>query len=153
MVITIVNHLDVVTRASLTNPVTAGFTVDLSSGFLEDLLDGGPGSGGTTRHERGTVTSALLTARDTRADEKEALGLKLLGATDGIRVVGVTTIDDDVTLLQVGLELLNEAVDGRTGLDKEDDLAGALEFCAELLDRVGALDIGTCNNSFSERWE
>jgi hypothetical protein len=45
MIITIVNHLDVVTRTSLANPVTAGFTVDLGSGFLEDLLDSGPGSG------------------------------------------------------------------------------------------------------------
>lgn len=41
---TIVNHLNVVTRTSLANPVTAGFTVDLGSGFLEDLLDSGPGS-------------------------------------------------------------------------------------------------------------
>jgi hypothetical protein len=88
------------------------------------------------------MTSTLLTTRHTRADEKKALGLKFLGAADGIRVVGVTTIDDDITLLQVGLELLNEAVDSRTSLDEKNDLARALEFSAELLDRVCALDLG-----------
>jgi len=137
-----VNHLDVVTRTSLAYPVTAGFAVDLGSGFLEDLFDGRPGSGGTTWHEGGTITGTLLTTRDTRADEKEAFGFKLLGATDGIRVVRVTTIDDDVTLLQVGLELLDETVDSRTSLDEEDDLARALEFCAEFLDGVCTLNVG-----------
>jgi hypothetical protein len=138
-----VDHLHVVTGTSLTHPVATRLAVDLSSGSLEDLLDCGPGGRRTTRHERGTVTGTLLTTRDTRTDEEEALGLELLGAADRIGVMRVTTIDDNVALLKVGLELADEAVNGRTSLDKEDNLARALELRDELLNRVGALDLGT----------
>ena len=56
--------------------------------------------------------------------------------------MGVTTIDDDVALLEVGCELGNEVVDCGTGLDEEDDLPRCLELLAKLLDGVGALDLG-----------
>ena len=88
------------------------------------------------------MTGTLLTAGNTRADEEEALGLELLAAADGVGVVGVTTIDDDVSGLKVGDELLDELVNGRTGLDEEDDLAGALELGAKLLNGVRANDLG-----------
>ena len=91
------------------------------------------------------MTGTLLTTRNTRADEEEALGLELLGAADGVGVVGVTTVDDDVTGLKEGNELLDEVVDGRAGLDEEDDLAGSLELCDKLLEGVGALDVGACD--------
>ena len=136
------DHLHVVTRASLADPVTARLAVDLGSSSLEDLLDVRPCSGGTTRHEGGTVTGTLLTTGHTGTDEQEALRLKLLGATDRIGVVRVTTVNDDVTRFEVRDELLNESIDGGTGLDEEDDLAGTLELGAELLDRVGTLDLG-----------
>jgi hypothetical protein len=35
--------------------------------------------------------------------------------------VRVTTINDDIALLEVGLERGNEVVNGFTGLDEEDD--------------------------------
>jgi hypothetical protein len=58
--------------------------------------------------------------------------------------VRVTTVNDDVALLEVGLELGDEVVDGLAGLDEEDDTTGRLELGAELLDRVGANDVGAC---------
>ena len=139
---TVVDHLDVVAGTSLTNPVAAWLTLSLSGGLLEDLLDVGPSGVGTTGHERRAVTGTLLTTRDTGADEEKALGLELLGAADRVGVVRVTTVDDDVALLEVGLELANEVVDGLTGLDEEDDTPGALEVGAELLNRVGTNDVG-----------
>ena len=90
------------------------------------------------------MTGTLLTTRNTRADEEEALGLELLGAADGVGVVGVATVDDDVTGLKEGDELLDEVVDGRAGLDEEDDLARALELLAELLNRPGTDNVGAC---------
>ena len=56
--------------------------------------------------------------------------------------MGITTVNDDITLLEVGNELLDEGVNGITGLDKENDFAWLLEFGNELLDGVSTLDVG-----------
>jgi len=69
-----VDHFDVVTRAGLADPVATWFTVDLSSGSLEDGLDSWPGGGATSGHERGAIASTFLATGDTRANEEEALG-------------------------------------------------------------------------------
>lgn len=140
--LTIVDHLHVVTRTSLTDPVTAGLAADLRSGSLEDRLNVGPRGRGTAGHERRAITGTFLTTRDTGANEEKTLRLELLGAADRIGIVGVTTIDDDISRLEMGNELLDELVNGRTGFDEEDDLAGTLELGYELLDRPGALDLG-----------
>ena len=58
--------------------------------------------------------------------------------------MGVTSVDDDVALLEVGNKLLDELVDSRASLDEKDNFAGALELGAELLDRPGANDVGAC---------
>ena len=136
------DHLDVVTRAGLTDPIAARFTKCFGSCSLEDRLNSGPGGRRTTRHERRTVAGALLTSRNTRANEQEALLLKLLGPSDGIGVMGVTTVNDDITLFEMGNELLDEGVNGSTGFDKEDDFAWPLELGNELLDGMSTLDIG-----------
>jgi hypothetical protein len=141
---TVVDHLDVVARTGLADPVAARLASGLSSGLLEDLLDVGPGGVGTTGHERGSVPGTLLTTRDTRADEEETLLLELVASADRVGVVRVTAVNDDVPLLEVGLELGDEVVDGLSGLDEEDDTPWALEVLAELLDGVGADDVGAC---------
>ena len=116
------------TGASLADPVATRDAVGLCSGLLEDVLDCGPCSGGTTGHERRAISGTLLTTRDTGADEKQALGFELLGATNGIRVVRVTTVDDNITGLEMRDELADEVVDGATGLHEEDNFARRLKF-------------------------
>jgi hypothetical protein len=111
--------------------------------LTEDLLDVGPSGIGTTGHERGSVSGTLLTTGNTGTDEKETLGLELVSTTDRIGEVRVSSVDDDVTLLEVGLELSDEVVDGLSSLDKEDDFTGSSELLAELLDRVGANNVGS----------
>ena len=142
ILLTVVDHLHVVSRAGLTYPITARLAVDLSGSSLEDILDVWPSGVRATRHERRTVTSTLLTTRNTRADKEKTLGLKLLGTTDRIRVVRVTTIDDDVTSLEERFELLDEIVNGATGLDKEDNFARTLKLRAKLLNGVCTLNVG-----------
>lgn len=88
------------------------------------------------------VPSTLFATRNTRTNEQETFGLKLLGTADRIRVVRVSSIDDDIALLEVRDELLNEAVNSVTGLDEENDLARALELGHKVLDRVSANDVG-----------
>lgn len=137
------DHLDIVTGACFADPVTAWLTVYLGGSGLEYLLDVVPGSWGTTRHEGWPMTCTFFAAGNTTADVKKALLLELVAATDGVWVVRITTVDEDVTWLKVGYELLNKGVDGGASLDEKDNLARPLEFFNKLLDRVGALDVGT----------
>jgi hypothetical protein len=141
---TVVDHLDVVAGTGLADPVATWLTLGLGGGLLEDLLDVWPSGIGTTWHEGWTVSGTLLTTRDTGTDKEQALGLELVGSSDRVGVVRVTTVNDDVALLEVGLELADEVVYGLTGLDEEDDSPWGLELGAQLLDRVGADNVGAC---------
>jgi hypothetical protein len=135
---------------SLSDPVAAWLALGLSGSLLEDLLDVRPSGVGSTGHEGRTVSGTLLTTRDTRTDEQEALGLEFVSSSDRVRVVRVTTVNDDVALLEVWLELSNKVVDGLTGLDEEDDSPGSLELRAELLNRVSADNVGSLGLVFKE---
>lgn len=137
---TVVHHLDVVTSTLVADPLAAGLVVALGGNALEDVLDVGPGLLITTGHHRGAVAGTLLTTRDTGADKAEALGLEVLGSAVGVGEVRVTTVDDDVALLQEGQQGLDPVVDGLASLDEEHDTAGLLELGDELLVRVGTDD-------------
>lgn len=56
--------------------------------------------------------------------------------------MGVTAVDDDITLLEMGGQLSNKGVDRITSLDKENDFAWLLQLFNKLLDGVSTLDIG-----------
>jgi len=62
--------------------------------------------------------------------------------------VRVSTINDDISLLEEWLELTNEVVNGLTGLDEENDSPGLGELAAELLDGVGTDNVGTCMSAW-----
>jgi len=47
------------------------------------------------------MTGAFLTTRDTGTDEKESLSFELLNTADGVRIVRITTVDDDIALFKV----------------------------------------------------
>jgi hypothetical protein len=145
-----VDHFDVVAGTGLADPVATWLTLGLGGGLLEDFLDVWPSGVGTTWHEGWTVSGTLLTTRDTGTDKEQALGLELVGSSDRVRVVRVTTVNDDVALLEVGLELADEVVHGLTGLDEEDDSPWGLELGAQLLDGVGADNVGACSWSAIE---
>jgi hypothetical protein len=104
----------------------------------------------STRHDAGTVTGTLLSSRDTASDESNTLLGKVLGAAVRVGVVGVTTVDDDVTLLDatLGEKELDEVVNGLSSHDEHHHAAGLLELLDELLDGVGAnngLALGLCS--------
>ena len=128
---------------SLADPVAAWLALGLSSSLLENLLDVGPSGVGSTGHEGRTVSGTLLTTRDTGTDKQETLGLELLGSSDRVWVVRVTTVNDNVTFLEEWLELSDKVIDGLTGLDEEDDSSRSLELLAELLNRVSTDNVGS----------
>ena len=125
---TIVHHLDVVASAGLTHPISAGFTLNLSRGLLENLLDGRPGSRRTPGHERRSIAGAFLTTGHTRPNKEETLVLEVLDTTDCIGVMRVSAVNDDVTPFEMGGQLLDEVIYSRPSFNKKDDLAGTLEF-------------------------
>lgn len=110
--------------------------------LTENFLDVGPSSVASTGHQTGSIPRTLFTARYTRTDKEQALGLELFSPSNRIGVVGVSTVNDDVTLLEVGLELGDKVVYGLTGFDEEDDSARGFELLAQFLNRVGADDVG-----------
>ena len=63
------DHLDVVTGAGFTNPITARLIERFGSGGLEDGFDYGPGGWRTTGHKRRAVTGTLLPSRNTGTNE------------------------------------------------------------------------------------
>jgi hypothetical protein len=135
---TVVDHLDVVTGTLVTNPLTACLAVRLGRDGLENVLDVWPGRLVTTGHDGRTVTGTLLTTRDTGTNEAETLLGEVLCAAVGVGVVRVTTVNDDITLLDSTLdEQLDELVDGLTGHDEEHHAAGLLELGDKLLDGLG----------------
>jgi len=58
--------------------------------------------------------------------------------------MGVTAIDDNITLLEIWLKLMDEVIYSRSGLDEKDDLAGPLELRDQLLDGMGTLNVCAC---------
>lgn len=132
------DHLDVVTSTLIANPLTASITIALSGDALENVLDVRPGLLVTTGHDGGAVSGTLLTTRDTRTDEADALLGKVLGAAVGVGEVRVTTVDDDVAGVKERQDLLNPLINSLASLDKEHDTAGRLELADKLLNAVGA---------------
>ena len=140
---TIVHHFDIVASAGLTHPISAGISLNLSRGLLENLLDGRPGSRRTTGHERGTITGAFLTTRHTRPNEEKSLSFEFLDATDCIGIVRVSAVYDYVTLFEMGGQLFDEIIYSGPSFNEKDDLARTLEFCNELFYGVCTLNIGS----------
>lgn len=58
--------------------------------------------------------------------------------------MGVTSIDDDVTLFEVWLQLVDEGVNSWTSLDEKDDLTWSLELLAEFFNGVSTNDWLAC---------
>jgi len=132
------------TSTLVTDPLTAGLAVDgvLGGDALKNILDVWPGLLVTTWHDGWTVTGTLFTTRDTATDEADTLLGKVLAATVGVWVVGVTTVNDDITLLKttLGEEQLDEVVDWLTSHDEKHHPSWLLELGAELLDGVSTND-------------
>lgn len=61
----------------------------------------------------------------------------------------IVAVDNDVAGFEVGQKLLDKIVNGRPCSDHQHDLARALELGAQLLNREGADDIGTCGSDRS----
>jgi len=123
-----VDHLDIVTRAGLAHPIATRLTIDLSGSFLEDGFYFWPSGRIATGHKRRTVACTLLATGDTSPNKKDALSFTLLRTADGVGVMGITTINDDVALLEIGDQLSDEIIDSRSSLNENNNFARTLEL-------------------------
>jgi hypothetical protein len=105
-------------------------------------LDVWPGILVTAGHDARTITSTLLSSRNTGSDKSDVLAGQVFRPAVCIGVVGVTAIDDDVALLNATFiqEKLDEVVNGLTGHDEHHHTARLLELRDEVLDRLCAHD-------------
>src|SRR5208282_2935977 len=137
----VVDHLYEVPGAFGPDPVAArGSVGDFGGNGLEDRLDVRPGVGVSARHDRGPMQRAFLAARNSRADEQDALFLELSGSAGRIRVVRIASVDQDVAWLQQRNQLVDDFINRRACLDHDHDLARSLEAGDELLHRMCAYD-------------
>lgn len=140
------NHLNVVSGSLISNPLTTWLSVRLGRDGLEDVLDVRPRCLVSSWHDRWSVTGTLLTSRNTGTDKVDALLGEILGTAGGVWVMRVTSINDDIALLEVWEESLNEVVDWLSGHDEEHDAAWGLELSTELLDGVSTLNGLSCGD-------
>jgi hypothetical protein len=121
--------------------LTAGLAVALGRNGLEHILDIWPRLLVSTGHDGWAVTGTFLTSGHTGSDESDALLSQVFASSVGVGEVGVAAVDDDVALLDTGLEDgLDECVNGSASLDQQHHASGFLELGDEILDAVRADD-------------
>jgi len=138
----VVNHLHVMAGTTLAHPVTAGSTaVNLGRYGLKDLLHMEPCRRTAAGHDAGAATGTLLASGNSGADIEKALGLDILDATGRVVEEGISPVDNDVTGLKVGKDLLDEIVHGFARLHQHHHAAGTLQLGDHLGNRVSALNL------------
>jgi len=88
------------------------------------------------------VPGPLLAARNSRADVKQPLRLRLLHPPIRVFKQGIPAIDNDVALFEMRSQLLDKVVHRLTSLDQQHDPPGLFEFRDQLLDRMRPLHLG-----------
>ena len=124
----VVDHFDIVPRASGADVGTAGLVV-LRPG-RDGLQDGAhravslPGSAG---HDGGTPAGSLLAAGDAHAEVVYPRLRQRFGPAVRVLKIGVAPVHDNIPPLQEGKELLQHRIHRRPGLDHQKHLPGALQ--------------------------
>ena len=85
------------------------------------------------RHDGRTAAGARFPARNAHAIEMDAVFFAAVVAAARIAEIGVAAVDDDVTCIQEGQQLVEHAVHRRTGHDHEHDFARPLQGSQEIL--------------------
>ena len=123
----IVDHLNEVARSVRTDIGHARPRIGLRRNGFEDRTDVLVRFLVAARHERWAVTGSFLTARNPDAEEPKAcVGIVFL-APAGVLVPGITSVDNDVALVQQWFELAEHDVHRRARLDHHHNLSRSLQ--------------------------
>jgi hypothetical protein len=136
-----VDHLDVVAGAAGPHVVHARLAV---VGFRrnrpEDRRQSLPGLALTSGHDGRPPQRPLLAAGDARADVVEALGGEFLAPPLGVEEQGVAPVNQDVSRLQMRLEMRDGAVDRGAGRHHHQHAARPLQHRHQRLWRRREID-------------
>ena len=117
-------HLHVVARALGADIGAAGDAIDLGRHLGQHWRDTVPGLAVAAGHHARTLERALLAAGNAHADEADLFRFARLVTAGGVGEQRIAAVDDDVARLEMGHELVDHLVDGRAGLDHDEDRTG-----------------------------
>ena len=116
----VVDHLDEVAGTVGTDVGAARRAVHVGGDGLQHRPQAVVGLGGAAGHDRGAVECPFLASGDPHAHEVQPALTQGDLAAPGVGVERVAGIDDDVTGLHEGSELLDDRLGGRSGLNHDD---------------------------------
>ena len=119
-------------------PFAAGDAIDLGGDGLEDRLEVRPGFGVAAGHDGGAFERAFLAAGDAGADVEQAALGGHFAAADGVGIVAVAAVDQDVAGFEQRTEFADQVVHRFPGADHHHDLARAGESGDEFGDAAAA---------------
>ena len=102
------HHLHILAGTFFAYPVTAWLTIDLRGNRLKDVFHMWPGLGITARHDGRAITRTFFTTRDTGTYIKNTFLCQCTGTAIGVGIQLVTTVDDDVALVQMRHNQINK---------------------------------------------
>src|ERR1700733_11915452 len=86
-------------RITISDPLTAGFSIALCRYGLENILHIWPRLLVSARHDGRAISSTLLASGHTGTHKSEAFPSKVSRTAIGVREVGVSAVNDDVSWL------------------------------------------------------
>ena len=125
----VVHHFDEMACAVAADPVAAGFALrGFGGNGLEDRFDGGPCGFVAAGHDGRAVTRAFFATGYARADKADAFRGQLVCTAGGIRIVGITAVNNDVAFVQKRNELFDKIVNNRASANHHHDFARFFQF-------------------------
>ena len=120
----VVHHFDVVPGSGFADPFAARDVIvlaDLRTDGLQDVFDKRPRFRMTTRHDARAFEGSLFTTGNSSTDEAETFFGEFHVPPVRVDVIGVATIDDDITFIEQRFQTFDHRVHRLTGFDHDHD--------------------------------
>ena len=134
----VVHHFDVVPGSGFTDPFAARDVVvlaDLRTDGLQNVFNERPGFRMSAGHDARTFEGSFFAAGYSGTDETKTFFGEFDMATVGVDVIGVTTVDDDVALVEQRLQGIDDGVCSSAGLNHDHDPARRRQAVHEIFQR------------------
>ena len=138
----IVHHLHEVASAIWTDVGAARHAIDLRGDGLQQWAQVFVGLLGATGHDGGAVESTFFATGNARADEHESTLGHLALTADGVRVQGVSTIDDDIALIHGISQLVDHGIRASSGGNHDQGTTWTLQGGHEIFDGCRGHEVG-----------
>ena len=133
----VVNHFHIVTRAISTDISHTRFAIfrnrsDLfqnrGNEFIRFFL--------AARHDGRAFQRAFFTTGNAGTDEVKAFSRQLTVTANGVVVIGITAINNNVTLIEIGLQGVDSSISASARFNHQQDTARRFERLNELLNGI-----------------